>query len=371
MNINPLPYNEFNKVSISQEFPDKIASAIKLSEQKYPFHGFGIPGKTEAASLKIFNSISKTQMTLNRNVTVKGIGSIANCYTWKKVPSIQAEIPKEIQNAAVRLPSLMTMKEFEDMRKMAQQAVTTRKGLNAEEANILGQKLGGIVIEATLPYQAKNLLQDNGADVNIHCIFQTGLNFAGMAGGGIPVNGMSVQEIENYYSLNAQAALGSALNNDSDVLVFNIGIGTGFFGGAFGPIVKQANVDGICLSLLKTNGDKKIKVLVPEIGFSLTQRKQLEDAGVSIAKADKDSLAALLARDGLRVSETIAADPMSILGIHGPGLWWETAGSASDEERAAFLSPCYAIGHIPINIYETGKTPQKIAALSEFMLLNK
>jgi hypothetical protein len=59
---------------------------------------------------------------------------------------------------------------------------------------------------------------------------------------------------------------------------------------------------------------------------------------------------------------------MSILGIHGPGLWWETAGSASDEERAAFLSPCYALGYIPISIFEGDMNVKTIPALSEFMI---
>ena len=39
------------------------------------------------------------------------------------------------------------------------------------------------------------------------------------------------------------------------------------------------------------------------------------------------------------------------------------------EERASFLTPCYALGHIHIDVYEYGsEKPRKIASLSEFMV---
>jgi hypothetical protein len=253
------------------------------------------------------------------------------------------------------------------------------------QAKNIGLDLGGITIEATLPYKAGILLQDGGADVKIHCIFQTGLNFKGEGGGGIPVGMTSwssiekknivttkvvEKEIKEFIQKNSIAAVESASKNGSDVLVYNIGIGTGEFAGANAAVIKKENIDRLCEAAIqaKENGSK-MQIIVPNIGFKKEEITKLVEAGVQIIKADKGAVAALCARKGLKVSETFAGDPMSMLGIHGPGFWWETAGSASDEERAAFLTPSYAMGHIPIDVHEAGKsTPTKIAALSEFMV---
>lgn len=346
-----------------------------VCEKYYTFKGsFGLPkSNKQPASEDVFHSIARDQMTLTKNTKVKGIGNVQNCYTWNQSPSLEANVPECIQNAAVRLPKEITLSDFEQMRKVAQEGVVSQKGIVAKTAQELALKLAGIVIEATLPYRTESLLNE-GADVSVHCIFQTGLNFAGVGGGGVPLSNEKegAKEIEKYYQLNAQAALHSALTNKSDVLIFNIGIGTGYFGGNYKPQVKQANVDAICSALeqAKTEG-KSIEVIVPDISYTQEQIKKLEDAGILIVKADKDAVTALVGRQGATVSQTIAADPMSILGIHGPGLWWETVGSASDEERAAFLSPCYALGYIPIHVYEQGKMPKKIAALSEYMMMHQ
>lgn len=352
----------------------EILKDVLVISENYPFDGFRLPKKEQAASANIFESIWKGNMSLKTDVKVAGIGNVRNCYIWNQTPSLEADVPDCIKNAVVRLPKEVKALDFQKMRNSAQQEVISGKGIGSVTAQALALKLGGIVIEATLPYRASNLLDDEESDVEMHCIFQTGLNFGGVSGGGVPLTDVvkASKNIERYYKLNAEAALNSAINNKSDVLVFNIGIGTGFFGGDYKDQVKQANVNGICSAVLKAKGKMNpIEVVVPEIGFSSNQRQQLGNAGISIVEADKDAVAALCARKGLKVSVSIAGDPMSMLGIHGPGFWWETVGVASDEERAAYLTPCYAIGHIPIDIHEIGKPLQRIAALSQFMTNSK
>ncbi len=345
-----------------------LKEVIGIAQKNHKFSGFNLPfiNSQPPASTDAFSGI-KSQMTLAQNVRVNGIGCVYNCYTWNKEPSLDAPIPDVIKNAAVYLPEDMTISEFEEMRKMAQQSVVSKKGLTGEQTQKLALNLGGIVIEATLPCKASFLLGNKRDDVDIHYIFQTGLNFAGEGGGGIPLTDLKggSTKITDYYKRNAEAAISSAIKNKSDVLVFNAGIGTGFFGGNYKESVKQANIDGICSAYREAkNEENTLQVIV--VGFSEAQKKQLNDLGIQTVKADKDTVAALLAKH-LRVSLTIAGDPMSIIGIHGPGFWWETVGSASDEERAAFLTPCYVLGHIPITVYSKKEQATKIAALSEFM----
>lgn len=312
-------------------------------------------------------------MKLTPRVQVNGIGNVSNCYTWQEIPSLNGMSPKDIKNPLVSLPEGITLETFSRMREEVQQAVVSRKGIAPDSAARVSLNLSGIVIESPMPCQAGVILRDQSSDVEIHYIFQTGLNLAGVGGGGIPHPRLYEAEpdIELYSKKNARAALSSAVRNQSDVLVFNLGIGAGFFAGRYGCRVKEANVRGIIQAVqeVKSKGER-LEVIVPNIGLTSSQIKDLTDAGICIIGADKDAVAALCAQEGYKVSLTIGADPMSILGIHGPGFWWETVGSASDEERAAYLSPCYVLGHIPINVCsENGSfEPTKIAALSEFMV---
>lgn len=357
-----------------QSTKQTLDTVVIIAADKYPFLGYsvpGIPNYTHAASYNKVPAIKDGKMTLTKNVIVENIGRVSNCYTWKEKPSLDAIVPTSIKDAAVHLPKNLSASKFNKMRQTAQEGVVSGKGITPETAQRLALALRGVVIEASMPYKAGALLQDRKPDVVVHCIFQTGLNFAGSGGGGIPLSNTesAVREINNFSEDNAEAALTSAIRNKSDVLVFNLGIGTGFFGGQQRDSVKQANVEGICKAMESARKkNAMVEVIVPNVRLTPSQMKQLKDAGIRIVSADKDAVAALCARKGLRVSETVAGDPMSMLGIHGPGFWWETAGSASDEERAAFLSPSYALGHIPINLCEFEKPAQKIAALSEFML---
>jgi hypothetical protein len=251
-----------------------------------------------------------------------------------------------------------------------QKAVVAANGISDKRAQEIALSLGGIVVEGVVPYDVPQLL-GIGEKRNMHMIFQTGLNFYGTVGGGIPLtspNEVTDEQINAYYAAAAKAAVQSALQNKSEHLVYNTGMGAGFFAGKKGEVVKQATVTGL-IAACKEKG--KLEVYVPDVGYSDDQRTQLVDAGCYVLKCDKDALAALLAEehgDG-KVSLHIAGDPMSTLGIHGPGLWFESAGSASDEERAAFLTPCYLLGHIPLEIVQEGKAEgTAIAALSEFMV---
>ncbi|MBA3237806.1 MAG: hypothetical protein H0T62_05565 [Parachlamydiaceae bacterium] len=383
------------KPSMAQNITaEKLSEKLKIiievkdkAEKDHKFEGYSLSDKD--GQLGVLNLETKkrdlskaassppdlAKMELKIGVRAKGIGTIANCYTWSKPPAKSGIVPEEIQNPAVRLPKGMTADNFNSMRSLVQNGALSN-GIDGGQSREIALNLGGITIEATLPYKAGILLKDEGDDVNIHCIFQTGLNFGGNAGGGIPVTGrVDEKQIQEFTKKNSFAAISSASQNGSDVLVFNIGIGVGFFAGDKGDIVKQGNVDGLC-EAVKANRKAKIgknesqmEVIVPNVGFNPKQLKQLESVGIKVIAADKGAVAALCAREGLKVSETFAGDPMTMLGIHGPGFWWETAGSASDEERAAYLTPSYALGHIPINVHEAGKpTPTKIAALSEFMV---
>jgi hypothetical protein len=355
----------------------KLEEIVKITEEKYPFEGYSVPTMNQskdAASFGAIPAIQENKMTLKSGVSVPGIGNVSNAYFWKNKPSIDAKVPSTIKDAGVYLPKSLSGTEFNKMRQFAQEGVVSGKGITPQQAQNIALSLGGVTIEANLPYKAGALLNNKGPDVEIHCIFQTGLNFAGQGGGGIPLthHKSAEKKIYPFSQKNADAALTSAIRNKSDILVFNLGIGTGFFGGPYGDKVRKANVKAICTAATraKANGEQ-IEIVVPNANLSLEEKQELMKAGIRIVNGDKDAFAALAARAKLKVSNTVAGDPMSILGIHGPGFWWETAGSASDEERAAFLSPSYALGHIPINIYEVGKPPQKIAALSEFMLLAK
>lgn len=354
------------KPAIKTQAPPQPALAVdtivaKMSNQveKFPFNGYGgvgLPVSKPPAGM-VHEELAKT---------TPNIGNVGMCHVWKTKPEINAKIAPEIKNAAVRLPKGLSKEQYDQMRKAAQQGVINEKGITAQQAVSFAYDLAGVVIEATLPYKADKLLKDKGPDVNVHGIFHTGLNFAGIGGGGIPADpNMAEPQIQAYVQKNTQAAVDSALKNKSDVLIFNIGIGAGFFAGPNKEKVKQVNIDSICQAA--KHAGNKLKTAVSDIGFTPAQRAQLEAAGIQVFKGDKGAMAALCARAGLKVSETVAADPMSILGIHGPGLWWETAGSASDEERVAFLTPCYAVGHMPIDVYE-GNKRSRIAALSEYML---
>lgn len=361
-----------------------LESAVK-EMAKYPFpDGYCIPKLDKTKATRVTSGIAAKQyaisntcfedhrkkMVLTPNVThIPGVGGVGNCYTWKTSPSVTDSVPHYITNPAVRLPKGITAQQYAQMRKTVQEGVTTLKGINDTERDEIAIKLGGIIVEGTLLYKAQYVLNDEGENVNVHCIFHTGLNFSGNGGMYLP-KGVDGATLKEYSKRNAEGALNSAINNKSQVLIFNIGIGAGLFGGMYGNAVKQANVDGICAAVKAAKANKStIEVVVPDMRFTDEQRKQLTDAGISIVKGDKDALAALCARQGQKVSLTVAGDPMSSLGIHGPGLWWETVGSLSDEERAAFLSPCYLLGHIPIDVYEEGQqNPTKIAALSEFMI---
>lgn len=348
----------------------KINEVVKLCEEKYWFSGFSVnylKQGDQALSCNSLDLMTKMQMICTKNVFVNGVGKVYNCYSWQACPP---DTNQESIKASVRLPEDMTVEGFADMRRLAQQAVITKKGLDSVQAQELALKLGGIVIEATLNCRARFLLGGDQPDVSLHYIFQTGLNFTGVDGGGIPLTNLQkgVKEIKDYYHRTAQAAVESSLVNQSNVLVFNAGIGTGYFGGDYVDFVKQANVDAICSAYTQAKRDRRnLKIMVPNVEFLDKQIDQLNNAGIQIFKADKDAVSALLAKEGFKVSLTVAADPMSTLGIHGPGFWWETVGSDSDEERAAFLTNCYLLGHIPINVYPKGAQATRINALSEFM----
>ena len=373
------PLNEQQKRQI---LDDKAS----LAEGQYPFNrddglgGYSVPGHTttaSAASHAPFHALIGDRMSSEDKVTVGGIGKVKKCYTWKTAPSIDAAVPEGISGAAVRLPKGTKTKNFNKMRQQVQGAVVSKTALRPKDVKDISFAMAGVVIEGTMPFHAGALLNDGGADTEMHCIFQTGLNFGGPSGGGMNLGRQDSlaketrnldKKISKFAAKNAAAAVEAAVRNGSDLLVFNVAIGTGAFGG--GAQVKQANVDGLCKALKKAHKKgKSLEVAVPNARLTPEQTQQLKEAGIRIVTADKDKYAALCARDGLKVSNTVAADPMTMLGIHGPGLWYESDGSKSDEERAAFLTPCYALGHMPIDIHQAGKKdPTRIAAMSEFMV---
>lgn len=364
-----------------QKFIDNEATNKAMQQASdYPYKGYGVSGIEEGVSNRA-NLASKAasygaMANLRKNMTqketgvVNGIGHVGTCYTWNVPPTLNAKIPEGIQDPAVRLPKGLTASKYAEMRKKVQKAVISGTGLTPEEAQETALSLGGVIVEATLPFKAGVLLGDDQGDINIHCIYQTGVNLKGIEGGGIAVTNVdkALAKLPEFALANAKAALKAA----KGALVYNIGIGTG----EFAPFkqkkaVKQANVDALCQAVQdsKDKGEPLPRIVVPNVGFSEEQQNKLKGAGIEIVAADKDAIAALIAREGGNVSLTIAADPMSMLGIHGPGLWWESAGLGSDEERSAYLTPCYAVGHIPIDIYEEGKeAPTKSAALSEYMI---
>lgn len=350
---------------------NKICDSFS-TEKKHAFSGYEISKMKnikDAESYNVFHNLADKKMNHKRSSNpTPNIGIVQDIYTWKEDPDINAIIPNTIKNPKVQLNNI-DFEEYNKYRQITQEAVVANQGISDDQVNQIALNLSGVVIEATLSYNAGAILNDDGEDTELHYIFQSGINFAGIWGGGIPVknaNSISDKDIKDYSENNAKAALKSATNNKSDVLVFNIGIGSGFFGGMKKHTVKQANVDGIINAV--QNEDSSVQVVVPNAGLSDDQISQLEEAGIKVFKGDKDAAAALLSREGLKVSSSIAADPMSILGIHGPGLWWESAKSASDEERAAFLSPCYMLGHIPIDITDSDGNSEKVAALSQFMV---
>lgn len=354
----------------------------KLGPQ-HEFHGYALPkisSKSKDAPQGHFRALAK-KMNLTENVQVPGIGSIKHRYLWQTSPTLDASVPAHIKKPTVRLPAHLSFEKFDQMRKVAQ-AGAAEKGVDATTARDLVGNLKGVVVEATLPYNAKGLLQDDGDNVEIHCIFQTGINLNGYTGGGIPlppsVSDPAEREsdvkklIIEYSTENAKAALSAAVANASNVLVFNIGMGTGFFAGSRGNAVLDANIVGFCNAVKEARAKgNKIDVIVPELSSMTDEhRKLLMDTDVMVLRADKGAVAVLCARQGCIVSESVAGDPMSMLGIHGPGFWWESAGSASDEERMAFLTTdCYSIAHIPIDVQAEGQPSKKIAALSQYMLV--
>jgi hypothetical protein len=129
-----------------------------------------------------------------------------------------------------------------------------------------------------LPFNAGALLQDGEDDVDLHAIFQSGINFAGVGGGGIPIPVQYMQEakdsIFDYSAENAKAALAAALYNGSQVLVYNIGIGAGFFAGNYKNRVKEANINAVCqaAALMKDSQSQQVEVVVPNIGYSELQK---------------------------------------------------------------------------------------------------
>lgn len=356
---------------------NQILMVKKIAESSYPFKwNYSVPGMTygqEASREFIQEMLSQKKVRVQRSIFVPYIGSIQNRYSWNQSPDLDASIPIEIKDAAVRLPDTFTFEQYEKMRRLAQSCAMEKKDFSSdEEVAALAFSIGGVIVEATLPYKAKALLRDHGGDVFMHCIFQSGVNFGGIQGGGLPIPDECIDgtlsRLPQYVKKNIRAAFYSAENNESDVLVYNLGIGIGFFGGDYKFQVKQVNIREFIefVQDVRSQG-RSLEIIIPNIGYSEEQFAKLTSLGVHIIDADKDAVAALCARKQLKVSVTIAADPMSILGIHGPGLWWETAGAASDEERAAYLSRCYDLGYIPIEVYSS-QGVQKIAAISEFMI---
>lgn len=354
----------------------------------------------KAASFEPMAIISSLRLLKSRMqpLEILNIGKVYTRYTWTKAPGLDREFTADlkktfrIEGERVTLPEGLTSEKFNELRQCLQKGVISGKGITAEQALEAATLLGGVTIQATLGVRADVLVdarlgKDEGERFTpIHTIFQSGLNLNGYGGGGVPVRGIGtnhlqdkIEETIQVYTLkNARAAVTAARVNQSDILVFNLGIGAGCFAGSYGQEVKQANINALCTAAKELHASgQRMHIIVPNIALSANQTKQLKAARIEIIAADKGAVAVMYADKGLIVSETIAADPMSMLGVHGPGFWWETAGSASDEERIAFLAASYPLGYIRMPVYsEREQVKPKdeqvpkvwIPALSEYMV---
>jgi hypothetical protein len=278
-----------------------------------------------------------------------GIGLLKAFHISEKAPSMQSSVLDHIKSPRVRLPTGLAFEEYKQMRKEVQEKVVSHEGVTAARAQEISLKLGGIVLEGVVPYAVPQLL-GMGEQRNMHMIFQTGLNFGGTEKGGIPLTSpdqVTDEQINTYYAAAASATVQSAIKNGSRCLVYNTDMGGGCFAGEKGDVLKQATIEGL-IAALKNKGD--LELYVPNVGHSEKEMQQLKAADIQVVSADKDALAALLAQeyeDG-KVSLHIAGDPMSMLGIHGLGFGFAIDESGSDENRAAFLTPCYLLGYIPL-----------------------
>lgn len=360
-----------------------------MERQNLSYNGYqsGIPSKAYAYSNQSVKRMTTDMVMVKYNpgVRIPFVGEVGDTYVWTQRPDdisaarLLAGAP--YRNPMVRLPLNYDIPQFNNDRNVIQRAVLRTYELkNAKGVDQIALALGGVILEATMPCYCKEWIparKEN--DVLIHCIFQTGLNFTG--NGGLKINDaqslLQGPQVLAFAQANALAAAESAVSNQSDFLIFNIGIGAGFFANRINGLpaqIEEANVNGLCFAAQKYQYTK-LRIVVCYKRFEKkhkSKKKQLQDAGiVFLLGLDQDAVAAVLAADDrFRVSKTIAADPMTMLGVHGPGLWWQSVGSASDEERAAYLSDCYGLGHIPILVIpQKGKgNPAKIAAISEFMI---
>lgn len=246
--------------------------------------------------------------------------------------------------------------------------------LDKELAEEISTSLSGVVIEATVPFNTGAFTRKENNNYDVHTIFETGLNLNSYSGGGVPVPEEEYEKtqklIPEYSKKNAEAAILSALENGSNCILDNIGKGTGNFGGKYGAKVKQANINAIIESAkeyAKEIHEAGLVIIVPNIGIKEEDIKRLEEVNIIVINGDKDAAVALLAEKDLTVSTVIAADPMTMLGVFGPGLWYMWVGCASDEERAAFLTNCFLLGYINLDIIQTNGELKRVAALSEFL----
>jgi hypothetical protein len=269
----------------------------------------------------------------------------------------------------------MGIDQYTKLREEVQGAALTRSGLGEARAKEIAYSLGGMSFTGIYPFQIDNLLKGipglqtltEGETVNMHYIFQSGLNFMGAEGGGIGCSKeLTDEQIMQYYQANARAAVYAAVENGSDILVYNPYIGSGFFcSNKEQPIVIEANKIAILNAVneyKKSHPGCALKVMLP-----MDREARFSKDDFICKRCDKDRAAAVLVKNSYKVSLHIAGDPMVMCGLHGPGLWWETCGMASDEERQAFLSPCYKGGYTPV-VIKSSSDEEQTAILSEFLV---
>lgn len=339
--------------------------------EKYPFRGYqGVSGPEGFHFLDLHWKDKKDFVEENLlkvssgSLCLDGLGKMGTHYVWKQ----KAEL--DFSDFGIENPELSALDQdllssYLSAREEIQKAVMSKTGISDKNVtDTYALMLGGVSLSAFLPLESGRMFgEDPSVQDSVLAIFLSGLNLSGYPGGGVPFSdpdGINNETLFSYYESLAEVAVETALRNCCDALVYNIGIGSGFFAGPKAEEVKLANIK----ALVKVKKD--LQILVPNIGLSKASLEELQLAGVTVIKADKDAAAVVCSRMGLKTAVTIAADPLSLYGAHGPGLWFEDVGPASDEERFAHFSYCDLLNRGLINLVECNRDKGQVI-LSEFM----
>lgn len=318
------------------------------------------------------------------------IGAVKTLHLFKEKPAIGEMAVSHDRN--IFLPSSITPEEYNESRKLVANAIIHGQNITAEQGHKIAQSLGGVVLaQKANMWTTAFLAQDSGAFPDsskadqfkeVLYLNSSGLNFSGTEEAGcIPCDpNMADADIKAYYQKMAKGCIEASAKNDVDVLCYNMGAGTGCFGGQKGSLVRNFQKESIVQEFIEfkqANPQSNLKLFLSTLHAgekTYIDQKAAEsgyaDSIYTSIGTDKDKAAAHFAEKGLKVAVTVASDPLVILGVHGSGLWVETNPNGSDEEKQASYCRfrlCYNSAWEAWNLVSSDNSMQKIVP-AQFMV---